>query len=129
MYTFRIVKPVGERLIRLASYITLMIKILYPAACFITKPLRDNFIYIKFDWSDGLCTKDSDEPKTFEVAGVDRSFCPAKAWIEGNEVVLSCPEVPVPCWVHYAFGEYPVEANFGKRGRFAGCFFLKNKLI
>ena len=88
-----------------------MIKILYPAALYHEASLRDNFIYIKFDWSDGLCTKDSDEPKTFEVAGVDRSFCPAKAWIEGNEVVLSCPEVPVPCWVHYAFGEYPVEAN------------------
>ena len=104
-------KPVGERLARLALYNTYDKDIIPCGPLYHEAWLRDNFIYIKFDWSDGLCTKDSDEPKTFEVAGVDRSFCPAKAWIEGNEVVLSCPEVPVPCWVHYAFGEYPVEAN------------------
>lgn len=103
---------VGGRLARLALYKTYGNKDIMPCGPLPHEAkLRDNFIYIKFDWSDGLCTKDGDEPKTFEVAGEDRCFFPAKARIEGNEVVLSCPEVPVPCWVHYAFGEYPVEAN------------------
>ena len=105
-------KPVGERLARLALHGVYGRNDITPCGpLYHEASLRDNFIYIKFDWSEGLCLRDGGEPKTFEVAGKDRCFYPAKAWIEGNEVVLSCPEVPDPCWVRYAFSEYPAEAN------------------
>ena len=45
------------------------------------------------------------------MAGEDRCFYPAEARIEQKEVILSCPEVVHPCWVRYAFGEYPADAN------------------
>lgn len=81
----------------------------------------------KFDGStstaEGLCTKDNGELKTFEIAGKDRCFYPAKAWIEGEEVVLSCPEVAEPVWVHYAYDEYPIDANLmSSEGLPAACF-------
>lgn len=102
----------GRRLARLALHKTYGNKDIMPCGPLPHEAiLRDNFIYIKFDWADGLCTKDGCEPKTFEVAGKDRCFHPAEARIEKNEVVLSCLEVAQPYWVRYAFGEYPVDAN------------------
>lgn len=120
---FPVRKPVGERLARLALYNTYNKDIVPGGPLYHEAKLRDNFIYIKFDWSDGLCTKDGDEPKTFEVAGGDRCFCPAKAWIERDEIVLSCPEISNPSWVRYAFSEYPVNANLiNGEGLPAACF-------
>ena len=116
-------KPVGERLARLALHNTYNKDVIPGGPLYHEARLRENFIYIKFDWSDGLCTKDGGEPKTFEVAGEDRCFYAAKAWIEGQEVVLSCPEASVPCWVHYAFGDYPADANLiNGEGLPTACF-------
>ena len=102
---------IGRRLARWALYGTYGKGIIPSGPLPHEATLRENFIYIKFDWADGLCTKDGDKPKTFEVAGEDRCFYPAEARIEQKEVILSCPEVVHPCWVRYAFGEYPADAN------------------
>lgn len=117
-------KPVGERLARLALHNTYEINEIIPCGpLFHEAQLRENLIYIRFEWSEGLCTKDDGELKTFEVAGKDRFFYPAKAWIEEEEVVLSCPEVAEPVWVHYAYDEYPIDANLiNGEGLPAACF-------
>nr|WP_129733129.1 hypothetical protein [Parabacteroides goldsteinii] len=117
-------KPVGDRLSRLALYNTYGKKDIIPCGpLFHEALLRENLIYIRFDWSEGLCTKDGEEPKNFEVAGIDKCFYPARASIVGEEVVLSCAEVIDPVWVHYAFEEYPIEANLvNGEGLPAACF-------
>lgn len=117
-------KPVSERLGRLALHNTYGKSDVIPCGPLSHEvTLRENLIYIRFDWSEGLCTKDGAEPKTFEVASNERHFYPAKAWIEGEEVVLSCPEVVCPEWVRYAFSEYPVDANLiNGEGLPAACF-------
>ncbi len=50
-------------------------------------------------------------PREFEVAGEDGIYFPANASIEGNKVILECPEVPEPKFARYAWGAYPEMPN------------------
>jgi sialate O-acetylesterase len=55
--------------------------------------------------------------KGFEVAGADQKFHYAKAWMEGNEVVVSCDDVPTPVAARFAWADNPEDANlFNKEG-------------
>lgn len=47
----------------------------------------------------------------FEVAGADKEFHPAKAFVEKNFVVVECPEVQNPVAVRYAWKNDPCQAN------------------
>ena len=53
------------------------------------------------------------EIKGFEVAGSDRIFHEASAVIEWktNDILVSCPDVPEPVAVRYAFHNWPEGAN------------------
>lgn len=55
------------------------------------------------------------ELRHFAVAGVDRVFHWAKATIEGETVVVSCPKVPSPCAVRYAWADNPEGCNLYNR--------------
>jgi len=55
--------------------------------------------------------------KGFEVAGADRHFYYAKAWIEGDHVVAFRDSVSHPVAVRYAWADYPGDANlYNKQG-------------
>ncbi|MGD0899415.1 MAG: 9-O-acetylesterase, partial [Thermoguttaceae bacterium] len=54
-------------------------------------------------------------PAGFALAGEDRKFAWATARIEGNTVVLSCPAVPRPIAVRYAWADNPQESNLYNR--------------
>ncbi len=66
----------------------------------------------------GLLVKDKyGYLKGFEVAGSNQKFYYAKAWTEGNEVVVSCDAVAEPIAVHFAWADNPDDANlFNKEG-------------
>lgn len=64
-------------------------------------------IRLWFDHAQGLTAK-GDTGKGFAVAGKDRKFYWATARIEGVEVVLTCPQVPHPVAVRYAWAANPV---------------------
>ncbi|MEY4930902.1 MAG: hypothetical protein RI909_1626, partial [Bacteroidota bacterium] len=66
----------------------------------------------------GLLVKDKyGYLKAFEVAGADQKFYYAKAWMEGNEVVVSCDAVEQPIAVRFAWADNPEDANlFNKEG-------------
>ncbi len=69
-------------------------------------------IRILFDHiGSGLVAKEGQELKTFMIAGFDQKFVPAKAVIEGMSVVVSCPEVPNPYAVRYAWADNPDGCN------------------
>lgn len=73
-----------------------------------------------------VATKDGLNPATednqgklqeFAVAGADRQFHAAIAVIEGDTVVVSCEQVPVPVAVRYAFTFNPAKRNlYGRNG-------------
>ncbi len=52
----------------------------------------------------------------FQIAGADRIWHWAKAVIDGNEVIVSCPDVPHPLAVRYAWGANPVCNLFNSEG-------------
>jgi sialate O-acetylesterase len=55
--------------------------------------------------------------KGFEVAGSDQKFKYAKAWIENNQVIVSCESITSPVAVRYAWADNPEDANlFNKEG-------------
>jgi len=61
--------------------------------------------------------------KWITIAGEDRKFHPADAVVEGDELVVSSQEVPVPVAVRYAFIQDPAGANlYNKEGLPASPF-------
>lgn len=57
--------------------------------------------------ADGLATSDGQAPRGFTVAGPDRVFHKAQARIEGDCIVVECPEVESPLAVRYAWEDNP----------------------
>lgn len=104
--------PVGERLACLALHYTYGRKEIVPCGpLYREAELHDNLIRIKFDFAEGLCTSDGAPVQTVEVAGADGKFYPAGVIIVEEQLLISCPEVPSPCRIHYAFDAYPYQAN------------------
>jgi sialate O-acetylesterase len=62
---------------------------------------------VRFTCAEGLGTFDGQPARGFTLAGSDGRHVPARASIEGAEVVLSAPEVPAPRAVRYAFADDP----------------------
>ncbi len=68
----------------------------------------ENKVVLRFDHVyEGLFTSDNKEPKGFAIAGNDKKFYWADAEIVGETIVLTCPEVPEPVAVRYAWGSNP----------------------
>jgi sialate O-acetylesterase len=59
----------------------------------------------------GLTFKHGDKLQGFAVAGDDKQFQWAKAEIDGNDVVLSCEQVPQPKDIRYAWSQNHPWAN------------------
>lgn len=53
----------------------------------------------------------SSELKRFEIAGEDKVFHWATAKIDGDKIVVSCPDVPKPVAVRYAWANNPTGCN------------------
>jgi sialate O-acetylesterase len=68
-------------------------------------------IEIEFANADGLRTRDGKPPAGFAIAGKDGVFRWANARIDGDEVIVSHPDVPEPVAVRYAWQNNPVMAN------------------
>lgn len=105
-------KPVGERLAALALHREYGFK---KRVC--TGPeytgihIDGQQVFIRFkkeSLGTGLKTSDNREPMYFYLAGKSRKFFQARARIEGDQVIVSCPEVKEPVAVRYAFLTYPV---------------------
>ena len=62
---------------------------------------------LKFRHVDGGLVCSGEKLKGFSVAGADRKFHWADARIDGETVVLSCPAVPAPEAVRYAWADNP----------------------
>ncbi len=64
-------------------------------------------VRVAFDHAEGLAVKGDGEPKGFAIAAKDGPFVWAKAEVQGQEVVLSSPEIAQPARVRYAWGNNP----------------------
>jgi sialate O-acetylesterase len=64
-------------------------------------------IRVKFDHAKGLKTKDGGVVKGFAIAGDDKKFVWADATIDGEDVVVSSPQVAKPVAVRYGWADDP----------------------
>ncbi|NCD71015.1 sialate O-acetylesterase [Mucilaginibacter agri] len=59
----------------------------------------------------GLMVKEGGELQQFAIAGSDKKFVWGVAKIEGNQVVVSSPQIPHPAYVRYAWADNPENPN------------------
>jgi len=99
---------IGRRLARLAEvrvYRSAQGDASGPLAASATR--EDGAVRVRFtEASSGLVIK-GPELQGFEAAGPDGTFHPAEARIDGPDVVITCPAVPVPARVRYAWANNP----------------------
>lgn len=90
------------------------------------KPEGDK-IRIQFHFAGtGLIAKDGGQLREFTIAGEDQDFVPARAVIEGNEVVVSSPMVNKPVSVRFAWRNIPRPNLYNKEGLPASPFRTDN---
>jgi sialate O-acetylesterase len=112
-------QDVGKRLAAIALHDIYGKSIEYSGPVYQSMKVEGNNIRISFTHvGDGLLAKDKyGYLKGFEIAGADQKFKYAKAWIEGNTVVVSSDQVSNPVAVHFAWADNPEDANlFNKNG-------------
>jgi len=70
---------------------------------------------VRFSHSCGGLVAKGGELKCFQIAGEARCFVPAEAAIDGEELLVSSPEVKAPVAVRYAWSNDPEGANLSNK--------------
>jgi hypothetical protein len=84
--------------------------------------IRKNEITLIFKNTDGGLGMKGKTLKGFAIAGADKKWVRAEARIDGNNVVVSSPEVPHPVAVRYAWADNPEFSLFNGMGLPASPF-------
>ena len=104
---YRLKRPIGERLARLALADDYGFKMVGEGARVLGADLHPDGVRVAFfglhDQSRGLHPSSGNRLIGFEVAGPDGIFCPAEARVEDNQIILTCPDVKEPAEVRYAW--------------------------
>lgn len=102
-------QEVGSRLALAARAQTYGEAIPYSGPVYESYQIEGDQIRIRFSHtSNGLKSKGDAQLQGFAIAGPDHRFYWANAVIEGNEVVVSSPEVKFPVAVRYAWSDNPL---------------------
>ena len=100
---------VAKRLARWALAKDYGIDVVYRSPQYKSMKVEGNKIRVTFDtFGSKLYSFDTPQPRGFAVAGEDRKFYWAEAKLQGNDVIVTCPEVPHPVAVRYAWADNPV---------------------
>ncbi len=74
--------------------------------------IKGSHVYLNFDHiGGGLRAIDEKDLSYFAIAGEDKKFVWADARIEGDQVVVSSPDIPNPVAVRYAWADNPEGCN------------------
>jgi len=96
-------QEVGRRLVLWALAQVYGQKLEFTGPCNPSQKIEGNRIRLSFQHGSGLKTSDGQPPRHFEIAASDLIFHPAQAAIDGDSVVVSCPQVEQPVAVRYAW--------------------------
>lgn len=100
-------QEVGIRLALIARAKTYGEKIEYSGPVYQSQKIDGNRIELSFQHAEGLQTK-GDTLKGFTIAGADKVFHPATAFISGHKVIVSSAGVAVPVAVRYGWANFPI---------------------
>lgn len=107
-------EPVGRRLALAARALAYGEKIEYSGPLYQKMKVESGKAVLSFTHTgSGLMAKGGDL-QGFTIAGADDMFVPAKAEIQGDQLVVSSPDVATPVAVRYAWSNVP-EVNFYNR--------------
>jgi sialate O-acetylesterase len=110
-------EPVGRRLSYLALGKTYNIQGFgYQSPAYESLTVNGDEAAVRFKNAKNGLTSFLKEMGTFEIAGADKHFYPAKATIKGSTVVVNNPLVKEPVAVRYAFKDFVVGDLFGTDG-------------
>ncbi|MDR0866279.1 MAG: 9-O-acetylesterase [Candidatus Symbiothrix sp.] len=102
-------QDVGKRLALIARANIYGENIGYSGPVYDTYKIEGNKIRIRFKHTEGgLKAKDNEMLSGFAIAGVNRKFYWAEAEIEGDEIIISSPDVDFPVAVRYAWADNPL---------------------
>lgn len=93
----------GERLALLALDKTYGKDVVSGGPTFEQMDVKDEQIVVTFSSAEGLTTRDGKAPDYFEIAGAAGLFHPADARIDGEQVLLSSPEVAEPVALRFGW--------------------------
>lgn len=111
-------QDVGMRLARWALAKDYGVKIPFQSPTYKSMTTDGNRVILSFDSvGGGLRTFDVAQGKGFAVCGEDKAWKWAKAEIKSaSEIVVSCPDVPKPVAVRYAWSDNPICNVFSAEG-------------
>ncbi len=109
-------KSVGQRLALCALAETYGKKSEYSGPWYRSMKVKGDKVTLKFDHVDGGLVAKGGKLTGFAIAGEDKKFLWADAVIEGNNVVVSSPQVPKPVAVRYAWDINPVCNLYNQAG-------------
>src|SRR5260221_163160 len=111
-------EDVGKRLALSAEHVAYETSnMMWTGTPYHSMKIKGEKVHVSFtEVESGLIVKDGGELHGFAVAGADNHFVPAKAVIEGKNVVVAWSEaVPQPVAVRYAWADNPKGANLYNR--------------
>ncbi|MEJ0107087.1 MAG: hypothetical protein WDO19_33125 [Bacteroidota bacterium] len=112
-------QDVGYRLALAAEKVAYGKDIVYSGPVYQTMKTEGNKIILGFtNTGSGLWAKDKyGYLKSFTIAGEDQKFVWAKAYIDGDKVIVYSDEIKNPVAVRYAWGDNPDDADlYNKEG-------------
>jgi sialate O-acetylesterase len=115
-------KTVGERLALAARARAYGEKIVYSGPAYLGLEIKGDTAIVHFDNAGSELTAKGDGLTGFAIAGEDRKWRWADAQIQGNDVIISSPEVKTPVAVRYNWANNPVGNLFNKEGLPASLF-------
>lgn len=101
-------EPVSARLALLARRIAYCQPIIADGPTYRGMAIHGNRVILTFDSTAGGLVQRGDKLTGFTIAGSDRKFVNAEAWIHGNMVVVQSPQVAQPVAVRFGWATYPV---------------------
>jgi sialate O-acetylesterase len=100
-------RPVGERLALAAQAVAYGQKVAYSGPIYKSMQVKGNTIELSFDHvNKGLMVK-GDALTDFEIAGSDKKFVPAKAFIQGDKIIVSSKLIANPATVRMGWSNVP----------------------
>ena len=96
-------QEVGERLAYWALNKTYGHQVVPSGPLYKSVSFNGNVAYVSFDYAEGLKASEGSELLTFEIAGEDQVFYPAKAIVEGKQIKVWSNEVKEPKVVRYGW--------------------------
>lgn len=108
--------PVGERLARFARANTYGENLVYSGPVYDALQIEGSRAVVRFtEVGGGLVSLDGEALAGFEIAGADGKFVPAVVTIEGEQLIVTAPEIAEPRAVRYAWEANPEGVNFGNK--------------